>query len=88
MRVRKSKIEEDPIPSIRSTNSERAEAFDKMATNLCKLKIATEYAQEFAKKFSSYLNAEEKTQIAQLNVQFDFFYYKQWEKLIKKIRGL
>ncbi len=64
------------------------EGWNEIAMGLCQLKMATEYAQEFSKKLSRYMSAPDKIEIASLNSKYDAMYWKYWEKLIKKIRGI
>lgn len=64
------------------------EGWSEIAVSLCKLKMATEYAQEFSKKFMRLMSPEEKIELVALNAKYDAFYWRYWEKLVKKIRGI
>jgi hypothetical protein len=64
------------------------EGWSVIAINLCKLKMATEYAQDFSRKFTKFMDAEDRDEILALNIKYDGLYWKYWEKLIKKIRGI
>lgn len=59
-----------------------------IADALCRLRLSTEYAQEFTKKFSKYMTKKEQPEMAALSSRYDAIYYRNWEKLIKKIRGI
>lgn len=63
------------------------EAWSETALNLSKLKSSAEYAQDFSKKFSKYLNKEDKIEMAGICTKIDKIYLKYWEKLVSKIRG-
>lgn len=59
-----------------------------VAEALCKLKMSAEYAHQFSSKVSRYLQAEDRSELAELLLSFDRIYSTCWEKLIRKIRGL
>jgi hypothetical protein len=63
------------------------ESWSEMAIDLCKLKMACEYAQDFRRRCSKYMTKEDKVEMAKMNTRYDVMYWKYWEKLVKKIRG-
>jgi hypothetical protein len=70
------------------THGEDFEGWVEIADALCRLKMATEYAQEFMDNISKFISVKEKMELVDLNNKYKFVYWKQWEKLIKKIRGI
>jgi len=62
--------------------------WSEIALGLSRLNLAGEYAREFSKKFSRYLGPQDRMEMAGLCAKFDYLYWKYWEKLIKKIRGI
>ncbi len=76
------------MTSGKQTFGDDLEGWADVADSLCKLKMANDGASEFATKFSKYLSPADKVEIAALNTKYNAIYWKYWEKLIKKIRGL
>lgn len=72
----------------RNSSTDDLEMWSFIAMNLCKLRLACEYAQDVSAKFSKYMSQEDKVELKGLNEKQDALYWRYWEKLIKKIRGI
>jgi len=64
------------------------EKWSDIAIGLSKLKMSTEYAADFSLKFAKFMSKEDKIEMAALHAKYDVIYWRYWEKLIKKIRGI
>ena len=64
------------------------ESWAHIADGLCRLKMANEYAGQFGQKMGKYISKEDQVEMAGLSSKYDFIYWKYWEKLVKKIRGI
>lgn len=58
------------------------------ASNLMRLKMCMEYAKDFMSRFSKQMSASDRVKLAEAGCKYDEIYWKYWEKLIKKIRGI
>jgi len=64
------------------------EGWASIADALCRLKMATDYAAEFSEIYGKYMSTDDRVEMAGMNTKFNTIYYKYWEKLVKKIRGI
>lgn len=59
-----------------------------VADGLCKLKMGASFAHEFTDKYSKYLTHADRVEMASINSKYDQMFWKYWERLVRKIRGI
>jgi hypothetical protein len=64
------------------------EQWAEWASCLSRLKMSSDYAKEYLNKFKRNMTAQERIELGKISSSYDLIYFKQWEKLIRKIRGL
>jgi len=62
--------------------------FSQTSMYLSRLKTSLEYIQDFQKKFSKFMEPEDRVKVAKSNVNLEEVYWKQFQKFVNKIRGL
>jgi len=62
--------------------------WSEMAQSLIHLKDLIEYGQQFSVKMSRYMSPDDRAAVAEMNVKYDFYYWKYFEKFIRKVRGI
>lgn len=76
----------------RQTNKMRhgtdLEIWAEEAHTLSKLRDAIDHARQFLKNASRNLSASDRVELAKCTARNEAIFMHQWEKLIKKIRGL
>ncbi len=77
---------------IKQTNKMRhgtdLEIWTEEARNLSRLKDGIECCKEFLEKSSRNLSPTDRVELAKNNARNEAIFVRQWEKIIKKIRGL
>lgn len=74
--------------SRKQTWGDDLEHWAEIADGLCKIRMAQQWGIEFADRFKIFLTKEDQMELMSLNAKYASIYWRSWEKLVQKIRGL